>query len=136
MYQIISTNVLTKFHEEIHFPIPCDIITTNVLTKCYEDLTINVTIRMKNTPPNCGHVFQATGIISGLVQDKIITNGLTKFHEDWTINVTYKSFNKIFFYSLIRKNAPPPGCNVFQRMLKHNGQKAITKDHHKHIVLR
>ncbi|KAH3798180.1 hypothetical protein DPMN_151771 [Dreissena polymorpha] len=39
-------------------------------------------------------------------QHIIGTNVLTKFHECWTINVTSRVFTG--------KNAPTPGCHVFQ----------------------
>ncbi|KAH3753661.1 hypothetical protein DPMN_188303 [Dreissena polymorpha] len=75
----------------------------------------------KNAPPPGGHVFQPTDIIFEL------------FHEDWTINVASRV-----------KNAPPLGSHVFQananvdaaQRTTHDGQKAITKAHHEHIVLR
>ncbi|KAH3786309.1 hypothetical protein DPMN_164415 [Dreissena polymorpha] len=73
-----------------------NIIKTNILTKFHENWTINATIRV-------GHVFQPTGTIFELVQDImgthllskknsppidiIGTNILTKFHDDRTINV-------------------------------------------------
>ncbi|KAH3698256.1 hypothetical protein DPMN_085775 [Dreissena polymorpha] len=60
-----------------------------------------------------GHVFQPTGIIFQLVQDIIEINLLTKFHEDQTINVASRVLTR-FYYSHIRKNAPPLGSHVFQ----------------------
>ncbi|KAH3880676.1 hypothetical protein DPMN_004598 [Dreissena polymorpha] len=103
-------------------------------------------------PPPVGHVFQPTGIIFELVQHIIGKNLLTKFHEDWTINVAS--------IVLTRKNAPSLGRHVFQAnvtifdliqdiiennlltklftrqmLTPHDGQKAITKAHHEHIVL-
>ncbi|KAH3737720.1 hypothetical protein DPMN_044313 [Dreissena polymorpha] len=47
-----------------------DIIKTNVLTKFHEDLTIDVSSR-KNAPTPDGHVFQPTGTIFELVKDTI-----------------------------------------------------------------
>ncbi|KAH3820118.1 hypothetical protein DPMN_121862 [Dreissena polymorpha] len=64
-----------------------DIIKTNVLTKFHEDLTINVSFRVKNALSSGGHVFQPIKTIFGLVQDIIGINLLTKFHEDRKINV-------------------------------------------------
>ncbi|KAH3792048.1 hypothetical protein DPMN_145537 [Dreissena polymorpha] len=58
-----------------------DIIRTNVLTKFHEEI---------NSPPPGGHVFQQTGNIFKLIRDIIKTNVLTKFHEDWTINVAVR----------------------------------------------
>ncbi|KAH3717597.1 hypothetical protein DPMN_060390 [Dreissena polymorpha] len=133
----------------------------------------------KNAPPPCGHVFQPTGIIFKLVQDIIGINLLTKFHEDWAIHVVSRVLTR-FYYSHIRKNAPPLGSHVFQAnviifeliqyiiktnlltkfhedwtinvasrertrqmLTSHNGrqttddgQKAITKAHLEHVVLR
>ncbi|KAH3796730.1 hypothetical protein DPMN_150300 [Dreissena polymorpha] len=40
-------------------------------------------------------------------------NLLTKFHEDRTINVASRVLTR-FYYSHIRKNAPPLGIHVFQ----------------------
>ncbi|KAH3883564.1 hypothetical protein DPMN_007524 [Dreissena polymorpha] len=93
-----------------------DIILTNLLTKFHEDRKINVASRVltrKNAPPPGGHVFQPTGIIFELVQDIIGMNHLTKFHEDQAINVASRVLTR-FYYSHIRKNAPPLGSHVFQ----------------------
>ncbi|KAH3730133.1 hypothetical protein DPMN_056114 [Dreissena polymorpha] len=46
-------------------------------------------------------------------QDIIGTNLLTKFHEDRNINVATRVLTR-FYYSLLKKNAPPPGSRVFQ----------------------
>ncbi|KAH3692268.1 hypothetical protein DPMN_191624 [Dreissena polymorpha] len=109
-----------------------DIIGMNLLTKknapplgshFHEDRKINVASRVltrfyyshikKNAPPPGGHVFQPTGIIFELVQHIIEINILTKFHEDQTINVASRVLTR-FYYSHIRKNAPPLGSHVFQ----------------------
>ncbi|KAH3734890.1 hypothetical protein DPMN_041341 [Dreissena polymorpha] len=112
----------------IIFELVQDIIGMNLLTQFHEDRTINVASRIrKNAPPLGGHVFQAnekcltpgghvlkiTGIIFELVQDIIGMNLLIKFHEDWTINVASRVLTR-FYYSHIRKNAPPLGSHVFQ----------------------
>ncbi|KAH3846860.1 hypothetical protein DPMN_089166 [Dreissena polymorpha] len=94
------------------FELVQDIIGMNLLTEFHEDWTINVAFTEKCPAPN-GHVFQPTGIIFELVQDIIGMNVLTKFHEDWTINVASRVLTR-FYYSHIRKNAPPLGSNVFQ----------------------
>ncbi|KAH3877081.1 hypothetical protein DPMN_000937 [Dreissena polymorpha] len=63
-----------------------DIIQTNILTNFHEDL-INMISRVltrKNAPPPSGHVFQPSETIFNLVQDIIGTNLLTSGH---TINV-------------------------------------------------
>ncbi|KAH3787204.1 hypothetical protein DPMN_165324 [Dreissena polymorpha] len=92
----------------------------------------------KNAPPPGGHVFQRNDIILELAQHSIGMNLLTKV--------------------LTWKNALPHGSHVFQasailltkfyedwtinanvdgaRRTKDNGQKAITKAHREHIVLR
>ncbi|KAH3727134.1 hypothetical protein DPMN_053059 [Dreissena polymorpha] len=150
----------------------------NLLTKFHEDWTINVAPREK-CPPLGSHIFQPTGIIFELVQDIIGMNLLTKFHEDQTINEASRVLTR-FYYSHIKKNAPPLGSNVCQAnitifeliqdiietnlltkfhedwtinlasreltrqmLTPHNarrtmddGQKAITKAHHEHVVLR
>ncbi|KAH3872450.1 hypothetical protein DPMN_035666 [Dreissena polymorpha] len=89
---------------------------TNLLTKFHEDRKINVAsivLTRKNAPPTGGHVFQPTDIIFVLFQDIIGMNLLTKFHEDWKINVASRVITR-FYYSHIRKNAPPLGSHVFQ----------------------
>ncbi|KAH3871495.1 hypothetical protein DPMN_034698 [Dreissena polymorpha] len=90
-----------------------DIIGTNLLTKYHEDRKINVASRVKNAPPPGSHVFQPTGIIFELVQDIIGMNLLTKCHEDRTVNVLSRVLTG-FYYSHIRKNAPPLGSHVFR----------------------
>ncbi|KAH3718732.1 hypothetical protein DPMN_061538 [Dreissena polymorpha] len=71
-----------------------DIIGTNLLTKFHEDLKINVTSRVKNAPSLGSHVFQANVTIFELIQDIIETNLVTKFHEDWTINVASRELTR------------------------------------------
>ncbi|KAH3752185.1 hypothetical protein DPMN_186797 [Dreissena polymorpha] len=135
----IGMNLLTEFHEDrtinvaskvknapplgshvfqakvTIFELIQDIIGTNLLSKFHEDRKINVASRVlrKNAPPPGGHVFQPTSIICELVQDIIGMNLLTKFHEDQTINVASRVLTR-FYYSHIRKNAPPLGSHVFQ----------------------
>ncbi|KAH3840832.1 hypothetical protein DPMN_114288 [Dreissena polymorpha] len=60
-----------------------DIISTNILTKFHRHWTTNVTssvITRKTGPPPGSHVFQQTRTIFKFIRDM--------FHEDWTINVT------------------------------------------------
>ncbi|KAH3711194.1 hypothetical protein DPMN_070695 [Dreissena polymorpha] len=151
---INKTNVLTKFYEDwtineasrvltkkmprprgghvfqptsIIFELVQDIIGLNLLNKFHEDWTINVASGvltrfynshiMKNAPPLGSHVLQANITIFELIQDIIVTNLLTKFHADWIINVPSRELTR-------------------QMLTPHNGQKAITKAHHEHIVLR
>ncbi|KAH3706703.1 hypothetical protein DPMN_066091 [Dreissena polymorpha] len=123
---IIETHLLTKFHEDwtIHmasrekcpapgghvfkvtktiFKLIQDIIGTNLLTKCHDDRKLNMTSRVftrKNAPP------QWWPYIIGM-------NLLTEFHEDRPINVASRVLTR-FYYSHIRKNAPPLGSHVFQ----------------------
>ncbi|KAH3839973.1 hypothetical protein DPMN_113414 [Dreissena polymorpha] len=103
---IIGTNLLTKIHKD-----KC-IIAINLLTMIHDDQTLNVSLE-KNSPSPSGHVFQQTRTIFKLVQDIIATNLLTKCHEDGTINMAFSVLTR-FYYSHIRKNAPPPCGNVFQ----------------------
>ncbi|KAH3823478.1 hypothetical protein DPMN_125282 [Dreissena polymorpha] len=72
---IIGTNLLTKVLTRNN----AHIISTNVLTKFHEDLAINVIFR-PNFLTNPKTIFN-------LVQDIIETNLLTKFHEHGTKNV-------------------------------------------------
>ncbi|KAH3889827.1 hypothetical protein DPMN_013891 [Dreissena polymorpha] len=168
---IIGMNLLTKFHEDrtvnvasrvltrfyyshirknappfgshvfqaniIIFKLNQDIIATNLLTKFHEDWTINVVSRVltrKNAPHPGGHVCEATKTIFKLIQDIIGTHILTKFHDDRKINVTSRM--------LTRKNAPPPWWPLNKanidgaRRTTDDRQKAITKAHHNHVVLR
>ncbi|KAH3884396.1 hypothetical protein DPMN_008374 [Dreissena polymorpha] len=119
------TNVLTKFHEDWtineNAPLPGrnvfqptktiieivqDILGANLLTKVF---------KRKNALLPGSHVFQATVTIFELVQDIIQTNLLTKFHEDLIKNVSSR---------------------VLTRKMLPLHEKAITKSHHEHIVLR
>ncbi|KAH3877032.1 hypothetical protein DPMN_000886 [Dreissena polymorpha] len=100
----------------IIFELVQDIIGMNLLTKFHEDWTINVASRKKNAPPLGSHVFQAKVTIFELIQDISGTNLLSKFHEDRKINVASRVLTR-FYYSHIRKNAPPLGCHVFQTNL-------------------
>jgi len=111
-----SLNTSGRIHK-----IDC-IFGTHVLTKFHEDWTKNVTSRVltrfyyshirKTAPPPGSHVFQQTRTIFKLIRDIVRTNVLTKFHEDWTINVTSRVLTR-FYYSHIRKTAPPLGGHVF-----------------------
>ncbi|KAH3796140.1 hypothetical protein DPMN_149707 [Dreissena polymorpha] len=99
----------------IIFELVQDIIGINLLTKFDEDWAINVVSRVltrlyyrKNAPPLGSHVFQANVTIFALIQDIIETNYLSKFHEDRKINVASRVLTR-FYFSNIRKNAPPPG---------------------------
>ncbi|KAH3722199.1 hypothetical protein DPMN_065154 [Dreissena polymorpha] len=124
---IIGTNLLTKFHDDPKINVTSRVLTRknapppwwpyiigiNPLTEFHEDRTINVASRVKNAPLIGSHVFQANVTIFELIQDinnKIL---LTKFHEDWTINVASRVLTR-FYYSHIRKNAPPLGSHDFQ----------------------
>ncbi|KAH3880063.1 hypothetical protein DPMN_003975 [Dreissena polymorpha] len=94
---IIRTNMLTKFHEDLNIYVTFRkkclapyIICTNLLTRFRKVRTINDASRVltrKNAPS------------SAIIR----THVLTKFHDDRTINV-----------ASIVKNAPPPGGHVFQ----------------------
>ncbi|KAH3700626.1 hypothetical protein DPMN_075603 [Dreissena polymorpha] len=101
----------------IIFELVQDIIGKNLLTKFHKDRIINVVSRvytMKNAPPPVGDVFQATATIFKLILDIIGTNFLTKFHENRKINLAI---------DIVRRKT-------------HDGQMAITKDHHQHIILK
>ncbi|KAH3812601.1 hypothetical protein DPMN_141037 [Dreissena polymorpha] len=101
---------------------PGDIIGMNRLTKFHEGQTINVASRGKNAPPLGSHVFQANVTIFERIQDIIETNFLIKFHEDLTINIASRD--------LTSQILTPP------QRTTHDEQKAITKAHHEHVVLR
>ncbi|KAH3753819.1 hypothetical protein DPMN_188469 [Dreissena polymorpha] len=80
-----------------------DIIGTNLLTKFHEDRKINVASRVltrKIAPPPWWPYIIGMHL-------------LTEFHEDRTINVASRVLTR-FYYSHIRKNAPPLGRHVFQ----------------------
>ncbi|KAH3728248.1 hypothetical protein DPMN_054201 [Dreissena polymorpha] len=85
-----------------------DVIRRNLLTNFHDEVLTSI-----NSPFPGGHVFHQTRTIFVHIQDMIKTNILTKCHEDWTINVTL-SMKTSFYYSHLRKNAPPPSGNVFQ----------------------
>ncbi|KAH3715601.1 hypothetical protein DPMN_058313 [Dreissena polymorpha] len=105
-----------------------------------QKLTSSVFTR-KTAPPTCGHVFQRTRTTFELNQHIIKTNILTnfhlhrdiigtnlliKFHEDRTKNVASRVFTR-YFYSHIRKTAPPTGGHVFK-------QTRTTFELNKHII--
>ncbi|KAH3782583.1 hypothetical protein DPMN_160500 [Dreissena polymorpha] len=98
---IFGTNLLTKFH------IDRKKVASRVITRFYYS---HNDIR-KNSPPPGSHVFQPTGIIFKIVQDIIGMNLLTKFHEDRTVNVASRVLTR-FYYSHIRKHAPPLGSHT------------------------
>ncbi|KAH3805058.1 hypothetical protein DPMN_133355 [Dreissena polymorpha] len=106
---IIGNNSLTKFNEDRTINVASRVLTGKNALPTDEDQKINVASRVltrKNAPPPGGHVFQPCVIIFKLVRDIIRMNLLTKFHEDWTINVASRVLTR-FYYSHIRKNAPP-----------------------------
>ncbi|KAH3838570.1 hypothetical protein DPMN_111978 [Dreissena polymorpha] len=136
----IGTKLLTKFHEDRTINVASrvftnkyegqrpvtkahlcnqavliqDIIGTNHLTKFHKYRKKNVAstvLTRKNAPPHGSHVFQPTGIIFYLFQDVIGMNLLTKCYEDRTINVASRVLTR-FYYSHIRKNAPPLGSHT------------------------
>ncbi|KAH3735235.1 hypothetical protein DPMN_041708 [Dreissena polymorpha] len=100
----------------IIFELIQEIIGMNLLTKFYEDWTINVASK-KNAPPLGSHVFPANITIFKLIQDINKKNLLTIFHEDWTINEASRELTR-------------------QMLTTHDGQKAITKAQHEHVVPR
>ncbi|KAH3796995.1 hypothetical protein DPMN_150571 [Dreissena polymorpha] len=154
---IIETNLLTKFHEYwtinvasrvktvpppgghvfspiwTIFELGRDANDTNVLTRFHDDWAKIVTSRVftRNTaPPPGGHLHEdwASNVtsthdpVSNSVQVSMGQNVLTKFHEDQTINVASRVFT--------RQNVDDT------RWTTDDGQKAITKAHHEHAVLR
>ncbi|KAH3690364.1 hypothetical protein DPMN_190717 [Dreissena polymorpha] len=96
------------------------IIGTNLLTKFHEDRKINEAsgvLTRKNAPPPGSDGYQPTGIIFELVQDIIGMNLVTKFHEERTVNVASRVLTR-FYYSYIRKNAPPLGSHFTYLLTK------------------
>ncbi|KAH3872174.1 hypothetical protein DPMN_035389 [Dreissena polymorpha] len=86
---------------------------------------------IRNTaPPPGGHLHEdwASNVTSTVFTSFELSRGingknvLTKFHEDQTINVASRVFK--------RQNVD------YARQTTHNRQKAITKAHHEHVVLR
>ncbi|KAH3713005.1 hypothetical protein DPMN_072768 [Dreissena polymorpha] len=111
---------------------------TNVQTNFHEDFTKNVTSRVfrcfhyihieKTAPPPGGHFHDDWANICHIRNTApppgiIGTNVLTKFHEDRTINVASRVFTRQMLTTDAQRTA-------------HDGQKAITKAHHEHVVLR
>ncbi|KAH3784371.1 hypothetical protein DPMN_162325 [Dreissena polymorpha] len=139
---IIGTNLLTKFHEDLKINVASRVLTSKNAPPpgghFHEDRTINVSSRVKNAPPPdwtinvasrvltrknapppCGHVCKATKTIFKLTQNMIGKNLMTKFHEDRKINVASRApppagGHTINVASRVRKNAPPLGSHVFQ----------------------
>ncbi|KAH3754079.1 hypothetical protein DPMN_188738 [Dreissena polymorpha] len=83
----------------------------------HENQTIKVASIEKMPCPLAAMFFQATGTIFELIQDITGTNLLTKFHEHRTINVASRVLTR-------------------QILTMHDRQKATTKAHYEHIVLR
>ncbi|KAH3753113.1 hypothetical protein DPMN_187743 [Dreissena polymorpha] len=133
-----------------------DISGTNLLITFHEDRKINVASRvltMKNAPSPDGHVFYPTGIIFELVQDIIGMNVLTKFYEDnkyftenapplgshvFQANISLKpmltKFHEDWTISVASRELTRQMYNG--QRTTHDGQKAITKGHHEHLVLK
>ncbi|KAH3822194.1 hypothetical protein DPMN_123967 [Dreissena polymorpha] len=133
-----KTNVLTKFHEDWTKNVTSR-VDNYVLTKFYDDWAKRVTSRVYTRnparPPE-GHGFQQTGTIFELNQHIIKTNILTKLHEEWASNVTSTVFTS-FELDRTRNVA----SRVYTRQnfddgrTTDDGQKAIPKAHHQHVVL-
>ncbi|KAH3807143.1 hypothetical protein DPMN_135476 [Dreissena polymorpha] len=136
---------------------------TNLLTKLHEDWTINVASRVltrKTAPPPSGHFHDDWGkIVTSREFTRNTaptpgghTNILTKLHEDWESNVTSTVFTSfelspgINGTNVLTKFHEDQTMNVASRVFTRQnvddrrttdqGQKAITKAHHDHIVLR
>ncbi|KAH3887237.1 hypothetical protein DPMN_011253 [Dreissena polymorpha] len=127
---IITTNVLTKFHEDWKINVTFKSVNKKIPpppdNKCglyivkndtppdghfHEDRTINVAPRVltiKNALSPGGHVFQSTRTIFELVQDIIGKNLLTKFHDDRTINGASRVLTRFTIAIHVGKNATPP----------------------------
>ncbi|KAH3797105.1 hypothetical protein DPMN_150680 [Dreissena polymorpha] len=121
---IIGKNRLTKLHDDRTINVASRVLIRKNApphgVHLHEDRKKNVAYRVltrfyirKNAPPPGGHVFQPTGIIIKRVQDIIGRNLLTMFHEYRTINVASRVLTR-FYYSYIKKYAPPLGSHVFQ----------------------
>ncbi|KAH3830393.1 hypothetical protein DPMN_103636 [Dreissena polymorpha] len=114
---IIGTNLLTKFHEDLtintkfHYDLKI-IVAPRVLSRKNAPplwrpyWTINVASGVRNAPALGSYVFQANVIIFKVIQDIIGKNLLSKFHKDRPIDVASRV--------LTRKNAPPHGGHVFK----------------------
>ncbi|KAH3870751.1 hypothetical protein DPMN_033941 [Dreissena polymorpha] len=153
-----KTHVLTKFHEHwtknvtsrgektalppgghvflpiwTIFELVRDINKTSVLTKFHDDWAKIVTSRVFTLPykeycPFPWRPYWASNVTSTVFTSFELsrgingTNVLTKFPENQTINVASRVFT--------RQNVDDAGRAT------HEGQKAITKAHHEHVVLR
>ncbi|KAH3753701.1 hypothetical protein DPMN_188344 [Dreissena polymorpha] len=133
-----------------------DINKTNLLTKFHEDWTINkasIVLTRFYYSHNGKMPRQLAAIFFNQSASFWKINLLTKFHKDWTINGASRPY---------KENVPPLGSHVFQAkfhedrkinvasreltrqmLTPHNarrttddGQKAITKAHHEHVVLK
>ncbi|KAH3820715.1 hypothetical protein DPMN_122464 [Dreissena polymorpha] len=91
---IIKTNILTNFQ------LGRDFIGTKLLNKFHEDGTRNQMLTDGRT--NDGQRPVTKAHLSN--QD---TNVMTKFHEDWATELNKTRVLTRFYYSRIRKNAPP-----------------------------
>ncbi|KAH3827623.1 hypothetical protein DPMN_129563 [Dreissena polymorpha] len=150
---IQQTYVLTKCHEDWTKNRTSRVFTytneNNVLTKFHDDWAKIVTSRVftRNTaPPPGGHVIQWTRTIFELNQHIIKTNILTNVHKFLTKHDPVSNSVKVFigtnvltkFHEDRKINV---ACRVFTRQnvdderRTDDGQKAITKAHHEHVVL-
>ncbi|KAH3727303.1 hypothetical protein DPMN_053233 [Dreissena polymorpha] len=102
IHDIISTIVLTKFHEDLTInmtsrvnkaPYPRGHNKINVLTKFHGDWTKTKT---KTAPSPGGNVFPLITTIFKLIRPINKTNVLTKFHDDWPKHVTFRVFTGFF----------------------------------------
>ncbi|KAH3711318.1 hypothetical protein DPMN_070823 [Dreissena polymorpha] len=126
---IIKTNLLTKFHQDWTINVASRVLTrknapppgghifqpTSIIFELVQDI-IGMWPLEKNAPPLGSHVFQAKVTIFELIKDISGTN-LSKFHEDRKINVASRVLTR-FYYSHIKKNAPPPGRAFFPDFVK------------------
>ncbi|KAH3695467.1 hypothetical protein DPMN_082927 [Dreissena polymorpha] len=122
---VIGTNHLSKFHDDLKINVTSRVLTRKNAPPPWWPYIIGMNLlTKKNATPLGSHVFQANFTIFELIQDIIETNLLTKFHEDWTINVASRE--------LTRQMLTPHNG----QLMTHDRQKAITKAHHEHVVLR
>ncbi|KAH3747606.1 hypothetical protein DPMN_182034 [Dreissena polymorpha] len=120
---IIGTNLLTKFHDDVRKPRPPPFgghvfQPTGTNFKLIEDIigtNHSPMLTRKIAPPTGCHVFKATRTFFKLVQDTF------RFRPNWTINVASGEKcpdiigkKNLLSKVLTRKNSPPQGGHVFQ----------------------
>ncbi|KAH3710574.1 hypothetical protein DPMN_070060 [Dreissena polymorpha] len=86
-FDIIGTNLLTKFHEDLKIKVASEVLKRKNAPPPWRPYIIGINLLTKKNARPLADAFQANVTIFELIEDITETNLLTRFHEDWTINV-------------------------------------------------